>query len=62
MPVQNPFLIPIIKTRSWPFRSTLDELVAKGHPFCMINDIINRINIQRLLNAYNPCSINVYAC
>lgn len=32
---------------------TLDELVAKGHPVRIVNDIVNRTNIQGLLDAYN---------
>lgn len=32
---------------------SLDELVRKGHPARVVNDVINRINIQPLLDAYH---------
>lgn len=32
---------------------TLEELVAKGHPVRTVNDVIDRINIQALLDAYH---------
>jgi transposase len=31
---------------------TLDELVSKGHPVRIVNDVINRINIQALFETY----------
>lgn len=32
---------------------SLDELVRKGHPARVVNDVINRVNIQPLLDAYH---------
>ncbi|MFC3354801.1 transposase [Sphingobacterium zeae] len=41
--------------------SILDELVSRLNPVRIVNDVINRINIQRLLDAYKiKCSSSYY--
>ena len=52
MPVQKPVFKPYYQGQIMAIPPTLDELVAKGHPVRIVNDIINRINIQGLLDAY----------
>lgn len=42
------------------FPPTLDELVGKKHPVRIVNDIINRINIQGLLDAYQDKGTSSY--
>ncbi|WP_162799897.1 hypothetical protein [Pedobacter jeongneungensis] len=36
------------------FPSTFDELVAKSYPVRVVNDVIDRLNIQNLPNPYQP--------
>lgn len=43
-----------------PIPPTLDELVSKEHPVRIVNDVINRINIQSLLDAYNVKGTSSY--
>jgi hypothetical protein len=31
---------------------SLEDLVPKGHPVRVVNDVINRINLEHLLSAY----------
>ncbi len=52
MPVQKPVFKPYYQDQLMAIPPTLDELVAKGHPVRIVNDVINRINIQGLLDAY----------
>lgn len=52
MPVQKPVFKPYHQDQIMAIPPTLDELVAKGHPVRIVNDVINRINIQGLLDAY----------
>ncbi|RZK46514.1 MAG: transposase, partial [Pedobacter sp.] len=52
MPVQIPVFKPYYQDQIMAIPPTLDELVAKGHPVRIVNDVINRINIQGLLDAY----------
>ena len=52
MAVQKPVFKPYYQDQLMAIPPTLDELVAKGHPVRVVNDIINRINIQGLLDAY----------
>ncbi|SER88846.1 hypothetical protein SAMN04488023_119107, partial [Pedobacter rhizosphaerae] len=52
MPVQKPVFKPYYQNQIMAIPPTLDELVAKGHPVRIVNDVINRINIQGLLDAY----------
>ena len=51
MPVQIPVFKPYYQDQIMAIPPTLDELVAKGHPVRIVNDVINRINIQGLLDA-----------
>lgn len=52
MAVQKPVFKPYYQDQLMAIPPTLDELVAKGHPVRIVNDIVNRINIQGLLDAY----------
>lgn len=52
MAIQKPVFKPYYQDQIMAIPPTLDELVAKGHPVRTVNDIVNRINIQGLLDAY----------
>ena len=52
MAIQKPVFKPYYQDQLMAIPPTLDELVAKGHPVRIVNDIVNRINIQGLLDAY----------
>jgi transposase len=52
MAVQKPVFKPYYQGQIMAIPPTLDELVAKGHPARIVNEIINRINIQALLDSY----------
>lgn len=52
MASQSPTFKPYYQNQMMAIPPTLDELVAKGHPVRIVNDVINRINIQALLDAY----------
>ena len=53
MASQKPVFKPYYQSQIMAIPPTLDELVAKGHPVRIVNDIVNRINIQALLEAYH---------
>ena len=50
---QMPTFKPYYQNQIMAIPPTLDELVAKGHPARIVSDVINRINIQGLLDAYH---------
>jgi len=52
MPVQKPVFKPYFQDQIMAIPPTLDELVAKGHPVRIVDNVINRINIQGLLKSY----------
>lgn len=52
MAVQKPVFKPYYQGQIMAIPPTLDELVGKGHPVRIVNDVINGINIQGLLDAY----------
>ncbi|AZA92886.1 Transposase domain (DUF772) [Chryseobacterium nakagawai] len=52
MAVSKPVFKAYYQDQIMAIPPTLDELVAKGHPVRIVNDVINRINIQSLLDAY----------
>ncbi|REC79485.1 IS1182 family transposase [Chryseobacterium elymi] len=52
MSSQRPTFKPYYQDQIMAIPPTLDELVSKGHPVRIVNDVINRINIQGLLDAY----------
>ena len=52
MAMQKPVFKPYCQDQIMAIPPTLDELVAKSHPVRIVNDIVNRINIQVLLDAY----------
>ncbi|SPZ88045.1 Transposase domain (DUF772) [Sphingobacterium multivorum] len=52
MPSQRATFKPYYQDQIMAIPPTLDELVSKGHPVRIVNDVINRINIQSLLDAY----------
>ena len=52
MAARKPVFKPYYQDQIMAIPPTLDELVAKGHPVRTVNDIVNRINIQGLLDAY----------
>lgn len=47
-----PVFKPYYQDQLMAIPPTLDELVSKSHPVRIVNDVINRINIQGLLDAY----------
>lgn len=53
MAAQQPTFKPYYQNQMMAIPPTLDELVAKGHPVRVVNEVINRINIQALLDAYH---------
>lgn len=53
MSTRRPTFKPYYQDQLMAIPPTLDELVSKGHPVRIVNDVINRINIQALLEAYN---------
>jgi len=50
---KTPTFKPYYQDQLMAIPPTLDELVRKGHPARVVNDVINRINIQPLLDAYH---------
>lgn len=52
MSLKRPTFKPYYQDQIMAIPPTLDELVSKGHPVRIVNDVINRINIQALLDAY----------
>ena len=53
MAVRRPTFKPYYQSQLMAIPPTLDELVAKGHPVRIVSDVIDRINIQTLLDAYH---------
>ncbi|MBD1431029.1 transposase, partial [Sphingobacterium litopenaei] len=47
-----PIFKPYFQDQIMAIPPSLDELVSKSHPVRIVNDVINRINIQELLAAY----------
>jgi len=47
-----PVFKPYYQDQIMAIPPSLDELVSKSHPVRIVNDVINRINIQGLLDAY----------
>lgn len=45
MAVQKPVFKPYHQYQLMTIPPTLDELVGKGHPVCIVNDVINRIGV-----------------
>ena len=39
---------------------TLGELIAKNHPVRSVNDILNKVNITKLLKQYKPGGTSIY--
>lgn len=60
MSVKRPVFKPYCQDQIMAFPPTLDELVAKKHPVRVVNDIIDRINIQGLLDAYKNKGASSY--
>lgn len=52
MAVQKPVFKAYYQDQLMVIPPTLDELVGKAHPVRIVNDVINRINIQGLLDSY----------
>ncbi len=53
MSARRPSFKPYYQNQILAIPPTLDELVRKGHPVRVLNDVIDRINIQPLLDAYH---------
>lgn len=53
MAVKTPTFKAYYQNQLMAIPPTLDELVSKGHPVRVVNDVIKRINIQALLDAYH---------
>ncbi len=53
MAFQKPVFKAYYQDQIMAIPPSLDELVEKGHPVRVVNDVINRINIQGLLDSYN---------
>ena len=47
-----PMFKPYFQDQIMAIPPSLDELVSKSHPVRIVNDVINRINIQGLLDVY----------
>lgn len=52
MSIRRPTFKPYYQDQLMAIPPTLDELVSIGHPVRIVNDIINRINIESLFQAY----------
>lgn len=52
MAKRAPIFKPYFQDQIMAIPPSLDELVSKSHPVRIVNDVINRINIQGLLDAY----------
>ena len=52
MSIRRPTFKPYYQDQLMAIPPTLDELVSKGHPVRIVNDVINRINIESLFQAY----------
>ncbi|WP_443936436.1 IS1182 family transposase [Pedobacter sp. MW01-1-1] len=52
MSSKTPVFKPYYQDQMMAFPPTFDELITAGHPVRIVNDVINKINIQSLLNAY----------
>lgn len=50
---KTPTFKPYYQSQLMAIPPSLDELVRKGHPARVVNDVIDRINIQALLDAYH---------
>src|SRR5690554_6177756 len=50
---KTPTFKPYYQDQLMAIPPSLDELVRQGHPARVVNDVINRINIQPLLDAYH---------
>lgn len=53
MAVRRPTFKPYYQAQLMAIPPSLDELVGKGHAVRIVNDVIDRINIQALLDAYH---------
>lgn len=60
MSSKGPVFKPYYQDQLMAFPPTLDELVGKKHPVRIVNDIVNRINIQGLLDAYQEKGTSSY--
>lgn len=60
MSSKRPVFKPYYQNQIMAFPPTLEELVGKKHPVRIVNDIINRINIQGLLDAYQDKGTSSY--
>lgn len=60
MSSKRPVFKPYYQDQIMAFPPTLDELVAKKHPVRIVSDIVDRINIQGLLNAYSDKGTSSY--
>ena len=52
MSLRRPTFKPYYQDQLMAIPPTLDELVSKWHPVRIVNDVINRINIESLFQAY----------
>lgn len=53
MAVRQPVFKPYDQQQILAIPPTLEELIPKGHPVRTVNEIINKLNIEPLLNAYH---------
>lgn len=60
MASQKPTFKPYNQNQILMLPPSLDELVPKGHPVRVVNDVINKINIQPLTDAYESKGCSSY--
>ncbi|MBC7399074.1 MAG: IS1182 family transposase [Mucilaginibacter sp.] len=53
MALKRPVFKPYIQQQILALPPTLEELIPQGHPVRVVNEVINRLNIEPLLEAYN---------
>lgn len=60
MAIQKPTFKPYDQQQILMLPPSLDELVSKGHPARVVNDVINQIDIKSLLVAYESRGTSSY--
>jgi transposase len=50
---KRPVFKPYDQTQLLAIPPTLEELIPKGHPVRVVNEVINKLNIEPLLKAYH---------
>lgn len=60
MASKQPVFKPYLQDQIMAFPPTLGELVPKGHPVRVVDQVINKVNIQPLMDAYSGNGTSSY--